>query len=100
GEIRDRETAEIAVKASITGHLVLSTLHTNSAPATVTRLSQMGVAPYLIADSVKLIIAQRLVRVLCAQCRAKEPVPEIERAMLDKTELEVFAKAFQPRGCA
>ncbi|HAK57574.1 MAG TPA: type II secretion system protein GspE, partial [Lachnospiraceae bacterium] len=69
GEIRDGETAGIAVKAAITGHLVVSTLHTNSAASTITRLEDMGVEPYLIADSVVGIIAQRLVRRLCPKCR-------------------------------
>ena len=72
GEIRDLETAEIAIKAAQTGHLVLSTLHTNDAPTTLTRLVDMGVKPYAIATSVILIIAQRLARRLCSNC--KEPV--------------------------
>ena len=71
GEIRDLETAEIAIKAAQTGHLVLSTLHTNDAPQTLTRLVDMGVKPYAIATSVSLIIAQRLARRLCSHC--KEP---------------------------
>ena len=65
GEIRDQETANIAIKASLTGHLVLSTLHTNDAPSTVTRLSDMGVPNYLLGTAIKIIIAQRLVRKLC-----------------------------------
>ena len=69
GEIRDLETAEIAIKAAQTGHLVLSTLHTNDAPQTLTRLMDMGVKPYAIATSVSLIIAQRLARRLCTQCK-------------------------------
>src|SRR5512139_871741 len=73
GEIRDFETAEIAVKAALTGHLVLSTLHTNDAPSTVNRLMNMGVEPFLVASSVHLICAQRLVRVNCAQCKAEHP---------------------------
>ncbi|GAB2803626.1 type IV-A pilus assembly ATPase PilB [Halomonas shantousis] len=75
GEIRDLETAEIAVKASQTGHLVLSTLHTNSAAETLTRLRNMGVAPFNIASSVSLIIAQRLARKLCPQCKAPADIP-------------------------
>ena len=71
GEIRDFETAEIAVKAALTGHLVLSTLHTNDAPSTITRLMNMGIEPFLVASSVHLICAQRLVRRVCANC--KEP---------------------------
>lgn len=78
GEIRDLETAEIAIKAAQTGHLVLSTLHTNSAAETLTRLQNMGVAPYNIAGSVSLIIAQRLARRLCPHCKAKETLPEQE----------------------
>ena len=72
GEIRDYETAEIAVKAALTGHLVLSTLHTNDAPSTVTRLLNMGVEPFLVASSVILIIAQRLVRRICPECKKEE----------------------------
>ena len=67
GEIRDFETAEIAVKAALTGHLVLSTLHTNDAPSTISRLMNMGIEPFLVATSVNLICAQRLVRRICAQ---------------------------------
>lgn len=77
GETRDPETAQIAVQAALTGHLVLSTLHTNSAPASITRLLDMGVEPYLIASSVILIVAQRLVRRLCEQCKVVY-VPEAE----------------------
>jgi type II secretory ATPase GspE/PulE/Tfp pilus assembly ATPase PilB-like protein len=69
GETRDQETAQIAIRAALTGHLVLSTLHTNSAPATITRLLDMGVEPYLIASSVVLAVAQRLVRKLCSACK-------------------------------
>jgi type IV pilus assembly protein PilB len=73
GEIRDFETAEIAVKASLTGHLVLSTLHTNDAPSTISRLMNMGIEPFLVASSVNLICAQRLVRRLCTQCKTEHP---------------------------
>jgi len=75
GEIRDLETAEIAIKASQTGHLVLSTLHTNSAPETLVRLVSMGVEPYNLANSLKIVIAQRLLRVLCSLCKKKEEIP-------------------------
>jgi type IV pilus assembly protein PilB len=75
GEIRDFETAEIAVKAALTGHLVLSTLHTNDAPSTVSRLMNMGIEPFLVASSVNLIAAQRLVRRVCTACRRPAPVP-------------------------
>ena len=73
GEIRDFETAEIAVKASLTGHLVLSTLHTNDAPSTISRLMNMGIEPFLVASSVNLICAQRLVRRICTQCKEDAP---------------------------
>jgi type IV pilus assembly protein PilB len=75
GEIRDFETAEIAVKAALTGHLVLSTLHTNDAPSTISRLMNMGIEPFLVSSSVNLICAQRLVRRVCSQCKAPDPVP-------------------------
>ncbi len=81
GEIRDFETAEIAVKAALTGHLVLSTLHTNDAPSTISRLMNMGIEPFLVATSVNLICAQRLVRKICSNCRETLKVPE--QAMLD-----------------
>ncbi len=75
GEIRDFETAEIAVKAALTGHLVLSTLHTNDAPSTINRLMNMGIEPFLVASSVNLICAQRLVRRICANCKVEHPLP-------------------------
>jgi type IV pilus assembly protein PilB len=75
GEIRDFETAEISVKAALTGHLVLSTLHTNDAPSTVNRLLNMGIEPFLVASSVILILAQRLVRKICTECKEVEKVP-------------------------
>ena len=84
GEIRDQETAEIAVKASITGHLVVSTLHTNSSASTITRLSDMGVENYMIADSVVGIIAQRLVRRICPDCSTVGPADEFELEVLGK----------------
>ncbi len=81
GEIRDFETAEIAVKAALTGHLVLSTLHTNDAPSTISRLMNMGIEPFLVATSVNLICAQRLVRRICSNC--KEPVQILPQALID-----------------
>ena len=75
GEIRDFETAEIAVKAALTGHLVLSTLHTNDAPSTVNRLMNMGIEPFLVASSLNLICAQRLVRRICKNCVMPDPLP-------------------------
>src|SRR5256885_1563083 len=80
GEIRDRETAEIAVQASLTGHLVFSTLHTNDAPGAATRLIDMGIEPYLVASSLEVVIAQRLVRLICKQC--KQEMPESETALI------------------
>jgi type IV pilus assembly protein PilB len=101
GEIRDLETAEIAIKAAQTGHLVLSTLHTNDAPKTLTRLIDMGVKPYAIATSVSLIIAQRLARKLCNTC--KTPIDMPAEALLKEgfTEDEVAAgiKVYKPVGC-
>jgi type IV pilus assembly protein PilB len=81
GEIRDFETAEIAVKAALTGHLVLSTLHTNDAPSTISRLMNMGIEPFLVATSVNLICAQRLVRRICVQC--KEPLQLQPQALME-----------------
>ncbi len=81
GEIRDFETAEIAIKAALTGHLVLSTLHTNDAPSTINRLLNMGVEPFLVASSVNLILAQRLARLICANC--KEPAEIPPQALID-----------------
>src|SRR5271156_4433693 len=81
GEIRDFETAEIAIKAALTGHLVLSTLHTNDAPSTISRLMNMGIEPFLVATSVNLICAQRLVRRICSGC--KEPMQLLPQALMD-----------------
>ncbi len=78
GEIRDLETAEIAIQASLTGHLVLSTLHTNDAASAVTRLVDMGIEPYLISSSVVGVMAQRLLRVICPECKQPCPPQEIE----------------------
>ncbi len=99
GEIRDTETASIAVQASITGHLVVSTLHTNSAASTVTRLEDMGIEPYLIADSTVGVIAQRLVRRLCPACK-EEYIPDAEEmALLNVKPQAEPLKIFRPRGC-
>ena len=75
GEIRDFETAEIAIKAALTGHMVLSTLHTNDAPATINRLLNMGIEPFLVASAVNLITAQRLGRRVCVECKQPEEIP-------------------------
>lgn len=98
GEIRDGETARIAVQASLTGHLVISTLHTNSAPATITRLMDMGVEPYLIAATLNGVVAQRLVRRLCEACAAPEPATEPERLRL-RVPLGVPLSLKRARGC-
>ncbi|PUB86901.1 MAG: type IV-A pilus assembly ATPase PilB [gamma proteobacterium symbiont of Ctena orbiculata] len=101
GEIRDLETAEIAVKAAQTGHLVLSTLHTNDAPQTLTRLANMGVPPFNIASSVLLIMAQRLARRLCEHCKAPEDLPK--EALLEEgfteADLKTDFSIYKPVGC-
>jgi type IV pilus assembly protein PilB len=100
GEIRDLETAEIAVKAAQTGHLVLSTLHTNDAPQTLTRLANMGVPPYNIASAVHLIMAQRLARRLCSKCRKESEIPHDALVKAGFTEqLLESAKIYSPVGC-
>jgi len=102
GEIRDLETSDIAIKAAQTGHLVLSTLHTNDAPTTLTRMRNMGIAPFNIASSVILITAQRLARRLCANCKATADIPK--KAMLDagfdKSELDGSWVSYRPVGCS
>src|SRR5258705_1839617 len=94
GEIPDFETAEIAVKAALTGHLVLSTLHTNDAPSTINRLMNMGIEPFLVANSVHLICAQRLVRRVCANC--KEPNPMTPAALMQAGFNEEDANSVTP----
>lgn len=96
GEIRDGETAEIAIRAAITGHLVLSTLHTNDALSTVVRLVDMGVEPFLVASSVKCVIAQRLVKKLCPHCKEEQVIQSSDKLLL-KTNLD---KAFAAHGCS
>ena len=101
GEIRDLETAEIAIKAAQTGHLVLSTLHTNDAPRTLTRLVDMGVKPYAIATSVSLIIAQRLARKLCDNCKETRDVPReaLEKEGFEAEDFDSGITIFGPKGC-
>ena len=101
GEIRDFETAEIAIKAALTGHLVLSTLHTNDAPSTVNRLLNMGVEPFLVTSSLNLILAQRLVRAVCSDCKAPDPDVEIEQLLdLGMTEEDAAeATIMKGAGC-
>jgi type IV pilus assembly protein PilB len=105
GEIRDAETADVAVKAAQTGHLVLSTLHTNDAPATLARLLDIGVAPFNLAAAVRLITAQRLIRKLCSACRQPESVSQkvLHAAGFSEAESEDVAHAWQPyqaHGCS
>ncbi|MEM9643481.1 MAG: GspE/PulE family protein [Planctomycetota bacterium] len=98
GEIRDLETAEIAVKASLTGHLVFSTLHTNTASGVVTRLTDMGLKPFLIAATLRLAVAQRLVRRLCDQCRVTRQMSSGEAELLGQPRL-AGQNVFEPGGC-
>jgi type IV pilus assembly protein PilB len=101
GEIRDFETAEIAIKAALTGHLVLSTLHTNDAPSTISRLMNMGIEPFLVATSVNLIQAQRLIRRVCAECKEAVPTPAEALVEIGFTPDEARdLKIFKGRGCA
>ncbi|NCO68864.1 MAG: Flp pilus assembly complex ATPase component, partial [Nitrospirae bacterium] len=100
GEIRDFETAEIAVKAALTGHLVLSTLHTNDAPGTISRLLNMGIEPFLVAASVILIASQRLTRKVCTECKEEEKVPVPALVSLGFSEEEAMAmKCYKGKGC-
>lgn len=101
GEIRDKETAEMTIRAALTGHLVMSTLHTNNAPATITRLIDMGVEPFLITSSAKLVIAQRLVRVLCSFCKEqtilRNRIKDLPAEM--SQHLQKASSVFDKRGC-
>jgi type IV pilus assembly protein PilB len=101
GEIRDLETADIAIKAAQTGHLVLSTLHTNDAPTTLTRMRNMGIAPFNIASSVILITAQRLARRLCPKCKEPVQIPReaLTEAGFDEDELDGSWVPYGPVGC-
>lgn len=96
GEIRDEETAEIGIRSAITGHLVLSTLHTNDAVGAINRLIDMRVQPYFVADAIVGVIAQRLVRVLCDNCKKKATTNEVEMKILGLTKPQ---KIYQPVGC-
>ena len=105
GEIRDFETAEIGIKAALTGHLVLSTLHTNDAPSTISRMINMGVEPFLVSSAVLMIVAQRLARMLC-DCKVAKKVPDevpkdvLLRAGYKEEELETITEVWAPKGCA
>ncbi|MDX7761543.1 GspE family T2SS ATPase variant ExeE [Aeromonas caviae] len=98
GEIRDLETAQIAVQASLTGHLVMSTLHTNTAIGAITRMRDMGIEPFLLSSSLLAVLAQRLVRTLCPDCRAPHPVTEQERVAMG-IELAPDQQIWRPVGC-
>ena len=98
GEIRDQETAQIAVQASLTGHLVFSTLHTNDAPGAVTRLVDMGVEPYLVASSLEAVLAQRLVRVLCPHCKQPDASPTTQ-AIKEQIGIPADTTVFRAVGC-
>jgi general secretion pathway protein E/type IV pilus assembly protein PilB len=98
GEIRDQETAQIAVQASLTGHMVFSTLHTNDAPGALTRLVDMGVEPYLVASSLEAVIAQRLVRVLCEECK-QEDVSARTTALRERVESLRYSTIYRAVGC-
>ena len=96
GEIRDTETSQLAVRAALTGHLVLSTLHTNDAPTAINRLLDMGVPRYLLSSSVRAVLAQRLVRKLCPHCRERL---QITRALERETGISADRVVYAPKGC-
>ena len=98
GEIRDTETAQIAVKASLTGHLVLSTIHTNSAVKTLTRLVDMGIDDFLVASSLSGVVAQRLVRLVCQHCSVEEAPSKNEKEIFERHGMKV-SKVKRARGC-
>jgi len=100
GEIRDMETAEIAIRASLTGHLVFSTLHTNDAPSAFTRLIDMGIEPFLVASSVEAVMAQRLIRTICPHCKTEQKVTReyLERIGFPEADIPT-AKVWQGAGC-
>ena len=101
GEIRDREVGEVAVQAALTGHLVFSTLHTNDAPSAITRLIDMGIKPFLIASSIQAIMAQRLIRKICPECKEVDPAPDrFILRMLGITDADLQGKQlYRGRGC-
>jgi type IV pilus assembly protein PilB len=98
GEIRDRETAQIAIESALTGHLVLSTLHTNDAPSAITRLVEMGIEPFLVASALDCVLAQRLVRMLCSNCKRRTIVSaDVLRESGYKALVDL--EAYEPVGC-
>ncbi len=103
GEIRDREVADIAIQAALTGHLVFSTLHTNDAPSAITRLIDMGVKPFLVASSIQAILAQRLIRILCKECKKPAEADELDPKYLFLTGItkeEALGRVMKPVGCS
>jgi type IV pilus assembly protein PilB len=98
GEIRDRETAAIAIESALTGHLVLSTLHTNDAPSAITRLIEMGIEPFLVASALDCVVAQRLVRVLCPSCKARTII-SVDALHESGYHAFVDLEAYEPVGC-
>jgi type IV pilus assembly protein PilB len=99
GEIRDRETATIAIEASLTGHLVLSTLHTNDAPTAITRLIEMGIEPFLVASAIDCVVAQRLARTLCTTCKTRALLPA-EQLRESGFAARYDVEAYEPAGCS
>ena len=101
GEIRDKETAEIAIQSALTGHLVLSTLHTNDAPSSVIRLVDMGIEPFLISSSVVGVLAQRLVRKICSYCKKEAPHTDEIKAIMDEFKVSPDEiRLFYGEGCS
>ena len=100
GEIRDSETADIAMEASLTGHLVFSTLHTNDAPSAVTRLTDMGVKPFLVASAMRAALAQRLVRAICTKCKEEYTITERDKKMLGPLAKLAPDKMYMGKGCS
>ena len=99
GEVRDQETADLAVRAALTGHLVLSTIHTNDAVSTPTRLMDMGIEPFLLASGLSAVLAQRLVRVLCTHCRKRTELTQKDIELLGNTTLQPGVPIYEPGGC-
>jgi type IV pilus assembly protein PilB len=98
GEIRDRETAQIAVEGALTGHMVLSTLHTNDAPSAITRLIEMGIEPFLVASAIECVVAQRLARMLCTHCKKRTIITaDVLRDHGFQTQFDI--EAYEPVGC-
>ncbi len=99
GEIRDNETASISIQAALTGHLVLSTLHTNNAASTITRLVNMKIEPFLIASSLTLVIAQRLIRKLCLECKEELPLETLKKIGIAEEKHDIYIKLYKAKGC-